>query len=258
MQLPIRFVKFALFCLVALASCQSSSTPIEGDDDAFFGSVRATIPFNRAQPAAVEVDELAAKEEGASQQRDAYRTRFGLRIEVEGAGGEFNQDLGVGETVQLDDLAFSGPGRVTLDFDHRFVGVGLNIVRPRPRGMNIDGAFGLAGSFLNARASDGSTSESADLDSFGPFVDGTLLVRLHPAWAFFFEAQLFWGLLDSTDRVQTTNLRAGVAWSPLTDFTLSAGFAQWNLEAERESGSPDPSDLDLDLEGPFVRIDFGL
>ncbi len=246
--------------LLALASCQSSRTPIEGDDDAFFGGLRATIPFTRAEPTRGRGEAHGGENHDQDQapQRDAYATRFGLRIEVEGAGGEFHQDLAVGESVQLEDMAFSGPGRVTLDFDHRFVGVGLNIVRPRPRGVNIDGAFGVAGSFLKARASDGFTSESADLDSVGPFLDGTLLVRLHPALALFLEGQLFWGVLDSTDTVQTTTLRGGIAWSPLPDFTLSAGFAQWNLEAERESGSPDPSDLDLELEGPFVRVDFGL
>lgn len=235
------FVAAGVLALILASSQSCSTTPrsdIEGEDNTFFGALRVSAPFD-------ERDE-----------RNPEVIRFGVRVDVEVSGGDFDQTLSAGEVVQLDDVAFTGPGEVSVDFDHTFAGLGVYVGKDATK-LDFEGMVGLGGSFLDAEASMGGLSESTHIDSIGAYLGGSVSYRVVDSVAFFYEMRLFFG--GGTDDVEIFEVQLGATWTLTDHLALSAGWKDWDYGAERDDsfGFPDPSDLDLGLDGPFVRLELG-
>ncbi|MEM7308222.1 MAG: hypothetical protein AAF682_16195 [Planctomycetota bacterium] len=222
--------------LAALAfGCSSSRTDIEGDDNTLFGAARATFPTDEAAPG---------------------DSRAGFRLDADFGRGEFGQDLSPGEVVQLDDIAFSGGDPVEVEFEHTFLGLGGYIARESSTGVRLEGSFGLGASLLDIQAAQAGVSESTDVRGFGPYVGGSLSYAPVERLSLFVEARVLLGFISTLDSLDIATVAAGAAWSVGDHLLLSAGVQDWDYDAEREDGSPDPSDLDLGLAGPFVRLEY--
>ncbi|HIG85709.1 MAG TPA: hypothetical protein EYQ25_01565 [Planctomycetes bacterium] len=226
---------FSLLALLALAACTPlppTSTQISGEDNSFQGAIQISHPLT-------ETDQQAL--------------HYGLRIEVDGSGGEVVETLAGGQTVLLGEVALLGPGDVDLKFDYNFVAIGFYVVKPFNR-FNLEGELGFGHSSLDARASLGALSESAEFQEFGLYVGGNASYQLNWPLLLFYRLRGFQGSGD--DETSTWETQLGTSWTVNETMTISAGLQAWNYLREPRSMPITPSDLDLTLNGPFLRLEF--
>lgn len=229
--------------LVLLSACQGvTPTPrsdINGSGDTFFGDVRISIPFEEKDPDAL---------------------RVGLRVEMEKAGGDFDQSVGAGHVVELDNVPFTGPGVLSVDFEHTFVGAGLYVSKDRGR-VHLEGVVGLGKSILEADALFGGMPDATQVDSFGPFLGGSISYPVFESLALYGEL-FFFGGISSNHNISLRSFEVGTAWRVTQNLKLSLGWKDWGFSAARDQdhlfGSAEPSDLELGIDGPLLRLEFTL
>lgn len=234
---PALLISCTILCLVAIlfAACAApptSSTGISGEDDSLGGSIRISHA-------------LGGSEEEA--------TSYGLRIEIDGGDGEVVETLVGGQVVRLNDVDLAGPGDVRLDFDHQFVGISFYGSRPL-KGFELEGEIGFGRSTLDARASLGALSESAEFQGSGFYAGGSAAYPLDWPMLLFYRLRGFRG--SAGGDVSTWEAQLGARWKVHQTMALSAGVQGWNYMREPTAGTPTPSDLDLTLNGPFLRLEF--
>ena len=213
--------------LLALASCSSQSTSIEGDDSSFFTSARLAIP--------------ASNEETA------------FEIDVSTASGGFEQELGPAEDVQLDKVTFSGPGTVDVDFDLTRVTLVARRTFTEENGLGLAVFLGLGVTRLDAQASLLGAKDDVRDTGFGfqfgvePFYRVTNDLKLYG------EIALTNGLATEYNKFDLTSIDLGLAYALGDSFEIAAGWRHWGYETE---GVGNDSDLDLTLHGPHVSLRF--
>jgi hypothetical protein len=221
--------------LLALAGCTPlppASTTISGEDSSFQGAIQISHPLTDT---------------------DQQGWHYGLRIEVDGSGGEVIETLAGGQTVRLGEVALSGPGDVKLEFDYNFVAIGFYVVKPFDR-FNLEGELGFGHSSLDARASLGASSELAEFQESGLYVGGNASYQLNWPLLLFYRLRGFQGSGD--DDTSTWETQLGTSWTVNETMTISAGVQAWNYLREPRDVPITPSDLDLTLNGPFLRLEF--
>ena len=218
--------------LAACTAPPTSSTAISGEDDSFSGSIRISHVF------------------GGS---DEEATHYGLRVEIDGGDGEVVDALLGGQTVRLKEVALTGPGDVNIEFDHNFVGFSLYGVRPLG-GFKLEGEIGFGRSTLDARASLRALSESAEFQGSGFYAGGSAAYQLDWPMLLSYRLRGFRG--NAGGDVSTWEAQLGASWTVNQTMTISAGLQHWNYMREPSGGTPTPSDLDLTLNGPFLRLEF--
>lgn len=218
--------------LVACTAPPTPSTAITGEDDSFRGSIRISHA-------------LGGEGEGA--------TRYGLRAEIDGGTGELVETLAGGQIARLKEVDLAGPGDLDLKFDHNFVGFGFYGVKPLNR-FELEGEIGFGRSTLDARASLGALSESAELQGSGLYLGGRAAYQLDWPVLLFYSLRGFRG--NAAGDVRTWEAQLGGSWTVNQAIAISAGLQGWNYLREPSGGTPAPSDLDLTLSGPFLRLEF--
>lgn len=234
---PAFLISCTISCLIAIlfAACAAPPTPstgISGEDDSPSGSIRISHA-------------LGGSEEEA--------TSYGLRVEIDGGDGEVVETLVGGQVVRLDDVDLVGPGDVRLDFDHQFIGISFYGSRPL-KGFEIEGEIGFGRSTFDARASLGALSETAELQGSGLYAGGSVAYPLDWPMLLFYRLRGFRG--SAGGDVSTWEAQLGASWSVNQTMAVSAGMQGWNYMLEPSGGPPAPSDLDLTLKGPFLRLEF--
>jgi hypothetical protein len=226
----ISFLIVSLFA--ACAAPRTSSTAISGEDDSPGGSVQISHALGGSEEAA---------------------TSYGLRVEIDGGGGDIVEALVGGQFVRLKDVDLAGPGDVRLDFDHQFVGISFYGSRPL-NGFELEGELGFGRSTLDARASLGALSESAEFQGSGFYVGGSVAYPMDWPALLFYRVRGFQFSAGGDASIWEAQL--GASWSVNQTMAVSAGMRGWNYVLEPSGGTPPSSDLDLTLNGPFLRFEF--
>jgi len=234
---PALLITCTISCLVvilftACAAPPPSSTGIRGEDDSPGGSIRISHALG------------GSKEEATS---------YGLRVEIAGGDGEAVETLAGGQVVRLNDVDFAGPGDVRLGFDHQFIGISFYGSRPL-NGFELEGELGFGRSTLDARASLGALSESAEFQGSGFYAGGSVSYQMDWPALLFYRLRGFQG--SAGGNVSTWEAQLGASLSINQTMAVSAGMQGWNYMLEPSGGPPAPSDLDLTLNGPFLRLEF--
>ncbi len=116
-----------------------------------------------------------------------------------------------------------------------------------------EGSVGVGGSFLNSRISRLGLTDSKSVDNLGFLLTGAFSFELAPRLRGLYELRLFQGV-SGTDDVEIFASELGAQWMLSEALSLSGGYQGWQYRADREEGFPEPSNLVLDLEGPFLRL----
>ncbi len=228
------------------ASCSGTPEKIEIDEGgAPFVGARVLVPFAQAE-------RLRALHAGDAVAAAGWH--HALALEGDWTGDEGEQDIGALETVELDDVSLMGPGRVSYDFD--LARLNLSVVNGMvfDNGALFDVALGLNATRLDLEAELGAQRASIRAESIGPKI-GFQLGWLSP-WRLSVRARLGYSaelpLDEHADQVETRTFELGLL-VPLGPWAgLDAGWRWRDYDAE---GSD--SEIELDLDGPFVSLAFG-
>lgn len=228
------------------ASCAGSPEKIEIDEGGTpFVGARVLVPFAQS-------DRLHALHAGDREK--AVGWHHALALELDWTGGDAEQDIGPGETVLLDEVSL-GPGLVRYDYE--LASLNLSAVNGMvfDNGVMLDVALGLNVTRLDLDAAlVGGPRAVLRAESLGPKL-GLQLGWLSP-WRlsgrarFGYSAEL--PLDEHNDQVETRTFELGL-FVPLGPWAgLDAGWRWTDYDAESSD-----SDIELDLDGPFVSLAFG-
>lgn len=219
--------------MLFLVACRSNyRTDIRGEDSSTIAAFRVSSPVHTAEDTGVS---------------------FGLRLEFDHAGGAFTDTLSLGQTVRLDTVDLSGPGTLLMDFSHTFAGMGAYVSKPFKH-FDLEGQAGIALSSLAATASLGGLEESTRFDLPGLYWGGEITYRVSDHIGLFYGLRTFLRL--SGEDLSTHQQDLGLRWIWNSAWVFSGGYRYWNYLSNSPGESPSSSDLDLTLEGPFVRLEF--
>ena len=227
--------KNLLCVLLSLAACTPIPRPhstIRGDDSGFLGA----LSFSH------QLSESTVEE-----------STYGIRLELEGMGGNITQNIPSDRTVQLDDVVLTGPGELDLDFNYRSATLGFYMGKTMGP-WKLEGLVGLAHSNLHARGRLGGLTDSADLESTALHLSGDASYRFGSSTEVYYRL----GGMPLVERGEATifQTQLGGRWKINQTLTISAGMQSWNYLRKRRGGSSGPSGMDLTLSGPFLRLGF--
>lgn len=175
----------------------------------------------------------------------------GVRLEVNKLDGKFDQTLSSGQSIRLDSVLMTGPGTVAIDFEHTFVGIGFYGGKSKGK-FGFDGEVGLGSSLLGAGAVMGGLSDTLHLDSLGLYFGGAVSLQVLEPLSVFYELKVFAGSND----VEIFTAQLGAKCTPSDVLSISAGLQSWEYIVERDGIFAIPSDLRLNSEGLFFRLEF--
>jgi hypothetical protein len=177
-----------------------------------------------------------------------------VALALDWTGGEDEQVIGLGETVELEDVPLFGPG--TVEYDYELASLNLSAVNGMvsASGAMFDVAIGLNASRLDLEAELGGAGESTHVESLGPCF-GLMLGWLSP-WQLSARARFAYSAelpLDAeTENVETHTFELGLLL-PLGPWAALDGGWRWkDYDADRFD-----SDIELDLDGPYLSLAFG-
>lgn len=221
-----------LLSLAACAPIPRSPSTIRGDDSGFLGALSFSHQLSKPT------------EDGST---------YGIRLELEGMGGNITQNIPMGRTVQLDDVVLAGPGELDLDFNYQAAALGFYMSKTMGQ-WKLEGLAGLGHSNLHARGRLGGLTDAADLESTGLYLNG------EASYPFGSSIELYYRLggIPLVRRGESTTFQTqlGGRWKINQTLTISAGMQSWNYLRKRRGGSSGPSGMDLTLTGPFLRLGF--
>ena len=210
-----------------LAACSSQTTVIEGSDTSVFSpSVRLAVPLAN---------------EGMA-----------LELDVAHGEGDFDQRLGAGESVRLEDVTFSGPGTVRLEADLTRVYGGARFTHMEENGLGFSVHGGLSLSLLDATAQMGGVKDSTDVDSLGLALGIEPFLQLNDTWRLYGQVLFLPGIAGDYEEVELTEIDLGIAMRAFEHVELVLGWRRFEYEAEATGGVD--SDLDIVLSGPHVSL----
>ena len=218
------------------AACASPSGGLSGSDgDASFGGLRATweIPrrhFSDGKPPGQQVL---------------------LEVDASATRGDFDQALGVGDSLTLEGTTFPGPGAVQARFDVQQVTVDGRLRLRSDVGLGLDAIGGLGFTRLDLQVASFAASETVDQQGFGPVLGTGLFFELPPRLRLY--AELTWqaALVGGGDVADVQVFETGLELR----FTEALGllFAWRDLTYQEERGGAE-SDIDLGASGPLLIL----
>lgn len=225
-----------------LGACASTSDPIEGDDrGVLLPAVRGTWTLRSFDAA------RAAESAGGDAPAE-------LRLDVELAfgSGSFDQRLRPGEQVQLDEVTFSGPATVAVEFDLHRALVDVRYATAERSGLRAEAFAGLGVSYLEVEARSGGVRDGDQQFALGPLVGAGASYRPAERWRLFLEASLGVAVAEGWEEVRLRTLELGALFAATPSLEVGAGWR--DLRYRQERGSFGDSDLDLGLSGPLVSL----
>jgi hypothetical protein len=221
-----------LLSLAACAPIPRSHSTITGDDSGFLGALSFSHQLSKST-----IEE----------------STYGIRLDLEGMGGNITQNIPNDQTVRLDDVVLTGPGELDLEFKYRSAILGF--YKGKTMGpWEFEGLVGLAHSNLHARGRLGGLTDSADLESTSLYLSGDASYRFGSTTKLYYRL----GGMPLVERGEPTifQTQLGGRWKINQSLTISAGMQGWNYLRKRREGSSGHSGLDLTLSGPFLRLGF--
>lgn len=188
--------------------------------------------------------------------REQQGSLTALEVEVSLLDDDADQTLAAGETIQLDDRPFTGPGEV--DYDVRVLGAAV-VTRGGfvfPNGLTVEGLFGLGFHQVEIDGAFGALSDEVEVFSAGPRFG--LELGYHPPrpagrLRFFARGWAGFEYPDERDYVDVSEVTVGGGWRVGEHVFLALGWRWWRYEAEESSGPE--SDLQLELSGPLILFE---
>ena len=234
--------------LLLATGCVDFGEPVEGEDDnVFFPSFRATW-----QIAPEKARAKKGNTEGERTASEPIAGSFALDFDFSYGGGSSSQNLPSGEVLRFGGTRFTGPARVSHDYD-------LYVFTVAPRGglliydtLAIEGMIGGGFNYFDLELESAGTSESGDRIAGGPLFGTQITWRLPDPlrWASLYgRASVLVGFGDAD--TQLNNLEAGIIFNPTSTIGIMAGWRRWEY-FEEFNGSD--ADVDLVLSGPMAGL----
>jgi len=213
-----------------LASCVSREIEVE-ERNVVFPSLRGTFWDGARSEAVVD---------------------HALELDLAYGAGEDLQMLGVGESVNLDGMTFTGPGTLQNEVDLTAGSATwrMDFLSPGD-GVSFGGALLLGAAFTNLdiEISNGAVSERSTLANGGPILGGQFHIQPRPWIELHVRSTIQVGISDDPSSLATWE--AGLELEPHPTIGLFAGWRWWNYDKEVPG-----SDIDLELSGPTFGLHF--
>lgn len=226
----------ALLAAACFAACASPSGGLTGTDDSgSFGGLRASWEVPRPQIT-----------DGRPPARQVL-----VGLDLNGSKGNFEQPLGLGESLTIDGETYNGPQVVAARFDVQRVLVDGRLRLRTESGLGVDGIAGVGFTRLDLETA--ALSGTADLEQqgFGPLLGTGVFFELPPRLRFF--AELTWQASvvssDTVADVQVVDLGLDLRLTEALGIVLA-----WHDFTYRQERDGVESDLDLTARGPRLTL----
>jgi hypothetical protein len=228
-----RLIVLGTALLFLASGCTTTpKTTLEGDDDVAFGDIEFSLPLARSKTAG----RLPSHQLVAS---------------FSHAESDFDQTLGAGRTVKINNVEFSG---TTLQADLDFYRWGIAYKRRIDTGQRVfvSPFAGLSLSQLDIELTAAGMRDSERIESIGPRAG--LRVGYEPVEVFeiFLELDIAYGVgFDHLASTATQSYGAGIA---LNTRNIGIVLGYRTLDFGLNGDSDRVSDIELDLTGPFILL----
>ena len=221
-----------LVLCMSSTTCQSPMTRLEGEDSEVL-SPRLRFRFDRTP-------------EGADKARS-------IDVEVMHLSGGFDQELAGLDEVRIEDLSFFGPQVVTADFGLTTASVAWNRELLSVDRFRLDGNIGLGFMNLDMTLIGNEGQDSTNLSSIGPVAGLQVSATLLSDWELYTGMNLLGGI--GSDAGGLTTWEVGFHWQFAGAVAIDAGW--YSNRIEQGQDDYELSDIEVMLEGPFLRLSFG-
>lgn len=221
-----------LLLCTSSTTCVRPASAIDGKDSSVFSS-RLRARFDRT-PA--ETSEARS-----------------IDIEVTHQSGGFNQELTTGENIRLDGVTFDGPQIVAAEYELITAYAAWNQEFVSSGRYNIEGFLGLGLTHLDMTLTGTEGRDSKSELSFGPVAGAQAAAMLVDDLELYARLSLLAGLIGG-DFIGTSTWEFGMHWQFARSVAIDAGWYATNLEQPEDNVTL--SEIDLELNGPFVRLTF--
>ncbi|HET6202244.1 MAG TPA: hypothetical protein VFI25_05510 [Planctomycetota bacterium] len=232
-----------LLVLAASVGC-SGPEDIEGRDrSALFQDLRAVWTMRGAG------EERAESREG---REPAPRSRglLALELDLVHGKGDTDQDLGLGDRIEIGGTDFFGPANVRADSDFFTGSLAVRGGAQLAPEFAIEGLGGIAWYRLDLRVSGAGTREAETFDSVGPLLGAQFTYE--PLRPIALHARGTAGLGLGSDVAEVLAGELGLAVPAARRARIFGGWRWWSYELNAGGGD---SDVRLDLSGPTIGVE---
>ena len=186
-------------------------------------------------------------------EKENSRTWLGAELAVH--SGDFEDAIPNGQEIRIGETALNGPGLLHGDYDLRRASFYLQGRAKSSKRFRYSGFLGLSFTDLDLDVRLNGVSDTDRRLVVGPMVGGEVETSLATDLNGFLRLLWHFGVSHS-DPVTQVMLETGMTWKLNETLGLTLGYHLTDFQLESKSNQF--SDLDLEIEGAFLSLDWSL